>query len=215
MLASRLETTRYASIKGASSEFRKIEGQAYDLATNRLYLAMTQVAKGITDADPKTDLVGRNDIRVPKNDCGAVYEMQLGADFIGTDIKGIVTGTAKDYAKGAPEAANTCDVNGIASPDNLTFLTGQNTLIIAEDTDAHQNDMVWVRDMATGAMTRIMSTPYGSEATSVDWYPDVNGHGYLMAVVQHPFGETDQGKLISADAANAWVGYIGPFPAMN
>ena len=215
MLASRLETTRYASIKGASTEFRKMEGQAYDPATNRLYLAMTQVAKGMTDGDEKADLVGRNDIRLPKNDCGAVYEMQLGGDFVGTEIKGIVTGMPKEYAKGSAEEANTCDVDGIASPDNLTFLTGQNILIIAEDTDAHQNDMVWARDMATGAMTRIMSTPYGSEATSVDWYPNVGGHGYLMAVVQHPFGESDEDKLQSPDEKNAWVGYIGPFPALN
>lgn len=213
MLASRLETTRYASIKGASTEFRKMEGQAYDPATNRLYLAITQVAKGMTDADAKTDLVGRNDIKLPKNDCGAVYELQLGADFAATDIKGIVTGAPKDYAANAPEAGNTCDINGIASPDNLTYLTGMNTLIIAEDTNAHQNDVIWARDMATGAMTRIFSTPYGSEATSVDWYPNVGGHGYLMAVVQHPFGESDMDRLKSPDETNAWVGYIGPFPA--
>ena len=214
-LASRLETTRYASIKGASTEFRKMEGQACDPATNRIYVAMTQVSKAMTDADEKTDLVGRNDIRVPKNDCGAVYEMQLDSDFVGTEIKGIVTGIPKEYAKGSPEEANTCDVDGISSPDNLTFITGQNILLIAEDTDAHQNDMVWARVMAKGAMTRIMSTPYGAQATSVDWYPDVNGHGYLMAVVQHPFGESDEDKLQSPDEKNAWVGYIGPFPAMN
>ena len=215
MLASRLETTRYASIKGASTEFRKMEGQAYDPATNRLYMAITQVAKGMTDADEKADLVGRNDIRVAKNDCGAVYEMQLGADFIGTTIKGLVVGTPKEYAADAVEAANTCDIDGIASPDNLTFLTGHNTLIIAEDTEGHQNDAIWARDMATGVLTRILSTPYGAEATSVDWYPDVNGHAYLMAVVQHPFGETDADKLLTPDEANAYVGYIGPFPAIK
>ena len=60
-----------------------------------------------------------------------------------------------------------------------------------------------------------MSTPYGAEATSVDWYPDVNGHGYLMAVVQHPFGETDEDKLKDPSEALAYVGYIGPFPAVK
>lgn len=212
MLASRLESTRYASIKGVSTEFRKMEGQAFDPATNRLYVSMTQVAKGMKDADEKADLIRRNDIRLARNDCGAVYEMQLGADFAGTEIKAVVNGISKEYAKGSPEEANTCDVGGLASPDILTFITSQNTLIIAEDTDAHQHDMVWARDMATGAMTRIMSTPDGSEATAVDWYPDVNGHGYLMAVVQHPFGESDEDKLQSPDEKNAWVGYIGPFP---
>lgn len=213
MLASRLETTRYASIKGATTEFRKMEGQAFDPATNTMFLAMTQVAKGMLDADAKTDLVGRNDIRLAKNDCGAVYALKLGADFAATEIKALVTGMPKEYAADAPEAGNTCDIDGIASPDNLTFLTGMNTLIIAEDTDAHQNDVIWAHDMATGAMTRIFSTPYGSEATSVDYYPNVNGHAYLMAVVQHPFGETDEDKLKTADEANAYVGYIGPFPA--
>ena len=215
MLASRLETTRYASVKGATTEFRKMEGQAFDPATNRLYLAMTEVAKGMTDADAKTDLVGRNDVRLAKNDCGAVYEMQLGADLAGTDIRAVVTGTPKDYAAGTPGAGNTCDIDGIASPDNLTFLTGLNTLIIAEDTDAHQNDVIWARDMATGTLTRIFSTPYGSEATSVDWYPDIGGHACLMTVVQHPYGETDEDKLKSLGEANAWVGYIGPFPVMK
>ena len=215
MLASRLESTRHASLKGGSTEFRKMEGQAFDPATNRLYVSMTQVAKGMKDADEKADLIRRNDIRLARNDCGAVYEMQLGADFAGTEIKAVVNGIPKEYAKGSPEEANTCDVGGLASPDNLTFITGQNTLIIAEDTDAHQNDMVWARDMATGAMTRIMSTPDGSEATAVDWYSDVNGHGYLMAVVQHPFGESDEDKLQSPDGKNAWVGYIGPFPVMK
>jgi uncharacterized protein len=213
-VASRLETTRYASMLGATTEFRKMEGAAYDPAANRLYVAMTQVAKGMADADEKTDLIGRNDIRLDKNDCGAVYEMQLDAGFVGTDIKAVVVGKPADYAADAPEAGNTCDVNGIASPDNLTFITGQNTLVIGEDTEGHQNDAVWAMDMATGALTRILSTPYGSEATSVDWYPDMMGHGYLMAVVQHPFGETDQDKLKTPDEANAYVGYIGPFPAM-
>ncbi len=213
LLASRLETTRYASIKGASTEFRKMEGQTFDPATNRMYLAITQVAKGMMDADAKTDLVGRNDIKLPKNDCGAVYELQLGADYAATDIKAIVIGSPKEYAADAVGAGNTCDIDGIASPDNLTFLTGMNTLIIAEDTDAHQNDVIWARDMATGTLTRIFSTPYGSEAPSVDWYPNVGGHGYLMTVVQHPFGESDQDKLKTPDEANAWVGYIGPFPA--
>jgi secreted PhoX family phosphatase len=213
LLASRLETSRYASVKGATTEFRKMEGQAYDPATNRLYLAMTDIGKAMKDADEKTDLVGSNDIRVAKNPCGAVYELQLGADFAATDIKGLVTGAPKEYAADAPEAGNTCDVDGISSPDNLTFLTGYNTLIIAEDTEGHQNDAIWARDMASGSLTRILSTPYGSEATSVDWYPNVNGHAYLMAVVQHPFGETDMDQMKTPDEANAYVGYIGPFPA--
>ncbi len=214
-VASRLETSRYAAMLGATAEFRKMEGAAYDPTGNRLYVAMTQVAKGMLDSDEKADVPDHNDIRVEKNDCGAVYEMQLDAAYVGTEIKGIVVGKPKEYAADAPEAGNTCDIDGIASPDNLTFIPQMNTLIIGEDTEGHQNDVVWALDMASGSLTRILSTPYGSEATSVDWYPDVNGHAYLMAVVQHPFGETDQNMLKTADEANAYVGYIGPFPAVK
>lgn len=215
VLASRLETERYASMLGATTEFRKMEGQAYDPATNRLYVAITDVAKGMTDADEKADLKGRNDIRLPKNPCGAVYELQLGADYAATGMKALLTGMPKDYAADAPEAGNTCDVDGIASPDNLTFIPGQNLLLIAEDTDHHQNDVAWAYDLAKGGLTRIFSTPYGSEVTSLDWYPDVMGHAYLMAVVQHPYGESDEDKATSPDDTRAYVGYIGPFPAMK
>lgn len=213
MLASRLETTRTASMLGASTEFRKMEGSAYDPAKNRFYVSITQIAKGMTDADAKADLAGRNDIRLAKNGCGAVYAMQLDAAFVGSDIMAAVVGKPMEYAAGTPEAGNTCDVTGIASPDNISFLTGMNTLVIGEDSeDGHQNDVVWAADLATGALTRILTTPYGAEATSVDWYPNVGGHGYLMAVVQHPYGETDQDKLQSPDQAAGYVGYIGPFP---
>lgn len=64
-------------------------------------------------------------------------------------------------------------------------------------------------------MTRITTTPYGAENTSVDWYPDINGFAYLMTVVQHPYGESDEDKLQNPDDARAYVGYIGPFPAFK
>ena len=43
----------------------------------------------------------------------------------------------------------------------------------------------------------------------------VNGHGYVMAVVQHPYGESDADKLQSPDQAQAYLGYIGPFPKLD
>ena len=116
---------------------------------------------------------------------------------------------------GAAAEANTCDIDGIANPDNITYIPGYNTLIIGEDTGSgHQNDVIWSMNLGDGSLTRIFSTPYGSETTSPYWYSDVNGHGYLMAVVQHPYGESDEDKLSDAADARAYVGYIGPFPAM-
>lgn len=214
MVASRLETTRYAAMLGASTEFRKMEGNTYNPDKNVLYVAMTEIGKGMTDADEKADKGGLNAIRLPKNPCGAVYEMALDASFTGTAMKAVVVGKPAEYAADGPNAGNTCDIDGIASPDNITYIPGFDTLIIGEDTETgHQNDVVWSMNLTSGALTRILSTPYGAEATSVDWYPNVNGHAYLMAVVQHPFGETDQDKLTDPADARAYVGYIGPFPA--
>ena len=212
-IASRLEARRYASMMGASTEFRKMEGIAYNPDKNSVYVAMSEVAKGMVDGD-KSDKGGHNAIRLKKNACGAVYELNLGSDYRAVSMKGIVAGKPTEYPAGSEYAGNTCDIDGIASPDNLTYIPGYNTLIIGEDTgDGHQNDAIWAMNLDSGALTRIFSTPYGSETTSPYWYSDVNGHGYLMAVVQHPYGESDEDKLADAADARAYVGYIGPFPA--
>ena len=215
MITARLETRRYASMLGATTEFRKMEGSAYNPDQNRLYISISDVGKGMTDGDEKADKGGRNDIRLAKNPCGEVLELTLGADYAGTTLKALVAGKPTDYAADSPYTGNDCDVDGIASPDNLTFIAGHDTLIIGEDTDHHQNDAIWAMNLTSGTLTRIATTPYGSEATSVDWYPNVSGHGYLVAVVQHPYGETDADKLAAPSDANAYVGYFGPFPAVK
>ena len=108
-------------------------------------------------------------------------------------------------------------MNGIANPDNLSFINGYDTLLIGEDTvDGHQNDMVWAYNLVTRELTRIFSAPYGSETTGIYFYPDINGFAYIKAQVQHPYGESDIEKLEGdASRAQSYTGYIGPFPAMN
>lgn len=230
-LASRLETRRYASMMGATTEFRKMEGSTYNPDKHVLYLSMSEVSKGMEDAS-KQDKGGRNDIRVGKNSCGAVYELGLDGNYAATSMRGAVAGIpmtkAQEEAAADPSCdpthnmcgdaakVNTCDVNGIANPDNITYIPGYKTLIIGEDTGSgHQNDAIWAFNTESQQLTRIFSTPYGSETTSVYWYPNIEGHGYLMAVVQHPYGESDEDKLKDPADARAYVGYVGPFPAMD
>jgi secreted PhoX family phosphatase len=231
MAASRLETRRYAAMLGASTEFRKMEGIAYDPDHMKVYLAMSEVGKGM-EAGAKQDKGGRDAIRVAKNSCGAVYQLNLDASFTATSMQGLVAGIPMSKEQEAAAAdpscdpahnmcgdsakVNTCDINGIANPDNITYMPGYNTLIIGEDTgEGHQNDAIWAMNLGDGKLTRIFSSPYGSETTSAYWYPNLGGHGYLMAVVQHPYGESDEDKLTDAADARAYVGYIGPFPAMD
>jgi hypothetical protein len=63
-----------------------------------------------------------------------------------------------------------------------------------------------------GKRTRILSTPYGSEVTSSDWYV-YDGWAYAWAVIQHPYGETDLDKLGQGGntGVGGYIGYIGPF----
>jgi uncharacterized protein len=215
--ASRLETRRYASMLGATTEFRKMEGLALDREGKRLFMAMSEVSNGMEDAikDNKFDKGGRNDIKLTKNPCGAVYELPMDAAYLVTSAKGFIAGKPNEYKDG-PYAGQTCDVDGIANPDNLSFIPGYNTLVIGEDTGTgHQNDANWAVNADTKAMTRITTTPYGAENTSLDWYADINGYAYLTTVVQHPYGESDADKLQNPGDARAYVGYIGPFPAFK
>lgn len=68
-------------------------------------------------------------------------------------------------------------------------------------------------NVITGELTRIFSTPCGSETPSPYWYGGANGHGYLTAVVRHPYGALDEDNLMSAADARACVGISAHFGA--
>jgi secreted PhoX family phosphatase len=227
--AAFLETRRYAAMLGATTEFRKEEGITFNPEDGVLYVAMSEIAKGMENAS-SSDTGGNNDIRVAKNSCGGVYGLDVVASaydsqqvlinsaYVAKNMHGVVLGAAASYPAGSAYESYSCSVNGIASPDNVTFLAGKGTLIIGEDTSAHPNDFVWSYDLATKKLTRILSTPYGSETTSPFWHKDVNGYGYLSVVTQHPFGETSASDVefslvgaASAGEKESFVGVVGPF----
>ncbi|MCB1353398.1 MAG: DUF839 domain-containing protein [Rhodobacteraceae bacterium] len=235
LAASRLETRRFAAMKGATTELRKEEGITFDPASSTLFVAISEVEKGM-GAGSKNDVGGPDHIQVAENSCGAVYGLDvssdenIGSDYVAKTMKALLEGKPVSEADmsaasdpscdpshsmcGAAAEANTCDINGIANPDNVTFITGTRTLVIGEDTgDGHQNDAIWAYNLDSGELTRIFTTPYGSETTSPYFYPDINGWSYLMAVVQHPYGESDEDKLAEPSDAAAYVGYIGPMKA--
>jgi secreted PhoX family phosphatase len=227
-MASRLETRRYAALMGATTEFRKEEGVTYDPDGRVLYIAMSEVTRGMEDfarngkANDKYDKGGANHIRVDAIDGGAVYacnvgtDRRIGSDMVVKDMAAVVTSRDASYPESSPYYGNKHDVERISNPDNVTFLVGHNTLIIGEDTGSgHQNDVIWAWNVETRKLTRIQTTPYGSETTSPYFYPNINGFGYIMSVIQHPYGESDEDKLADPSEAMAYNGYIGPFPAMD
>lgn len=225
LIASRLETRRYASMMGGTTEFRKMEGITHNPDDGLLYIAMSEVGSGMLAGDRT---LPTDDIRVGANSCGVVYESTLegavedtdtnpiDSIYVATDMSGLVAGAPTTYDAGSPYAGNSCDVNGIANPDNITFMPGRDTLIIGEDTGSgHQNDVIWSYNLTRDELTRIQTTPYGSETTSPYFYPNINGYAYLMSVIQHPYGESDQDELTDVLDARAYTGYVGPFPAMD
>jgi len=135
--AAFLETRKYAAYKGATIEFRKEEGLTYNPDKNILYIAMSAIEKSMEDNYKGKEQT--NDIRLPKNSCGAVYEMALDANYNGTSMKAIVNG--KPLAKGEAYANEWyCSPDAIANPDNIKYI-GHDILFIGEDTTKHVNNM--------------------------------------------------------------------------
>jgi len=215
-IASRLESGRYASMLGATSEFTKMEGITYNPIKNEIYMSMSRTEKAMEDykykekPESKYDKGGNNDIRLEaRNHCGVVYKLSL-AKYNVIAMTAMIQGTPM------PKDANgnTCKLDNISMPDNLTFIPQTGTLIIGEDTNYHQNDMVWAYQIKSKKLTRILTAPYGAEMTSMYYYPNINGFGYLMSVVQHPYGESDRDKQKTMDERRAYTGYIGPLPLL-
>jgi len=226
-IASRLETRLYAAYKSATTEFNKEEGISFNGDDGILYVAMSRLEKAMLDNDAK-ELGGPNHIRLGNvvNKCGVVYGMdvqQVKLDFAGRAIdsnyvvgnmRTVIAGEPTDYT-GTVFEGNTCSVNSIAAPDNLSYLNKYGMLVIGEDTKSHQNDMVWAYNVNTKELERIATTPYGSETTSPFWHTNINGFGYLTLVTQHPYGESDGDKAVSDADLESYIGYIGPFPALD
>lgn len=224
LAASRLETRRYAALKGATTEFRKEEGITFDNNSGKLFIAMSSVERGMqdnkkgNDSETKYDIGGNNDIKVTYNKCGAIYSLDvsltevndtsnnpISSSFVVKNMNSILEGTPTTYSDDSIYAGNTCDVNGISNPDNVSFLENSDVLIIGEDTSKHKNNVVWAYNIKSKELTRTFTTPLGAETTSPFWYPNLkNGFSYLGVVTQHPSTQ-------SVDSGESSFGYVGPF----
>lgn len=215
IIASRLESRRYGAMLGGTSEFRKLEGITYNSDTNELYLSVSEINKGMLDHS-FYDAGGSQDINLRQNDCGAVYRMGFKKESkIDSEY---VAGTMSSLIAGVPANSphNSCALEGIANPDNISYIPHAGTLLIGEDSSGgHQNDAIWSYDIKQDKLTRILTTPYGSETTSVYYYKNFGGFSYIMATIQHPYGETDTDKKEKEDDERAYTGYFGPIPLLE
>lgn len=224
-LAAFLETRRYAALMGATTEFEKYEGVAYNAKENKAYTAFARMSKGMEDvvADPA------NHIRIKKNLSGGVYEMSLkpkqgdslgaaiNSDFVPVSMKAIVVG--KDIVADAD--GNKSDLNAISAPDNLWFSDRMRVLFIGEDSSNHVNNYLWAYHVDTGSLVRILSLPMGAESTGLQIVDNMNGHAYIMSNYQHAGDLNGTNPTVHArilpliNTNKAEVGYLGGLPAMH
>ncbi len=173
-MAPFLETREYAKKMGASAEFRKMEGVAYDKKNNKIYIAMSSIDKSMSD--------NKGDIQLAENKCGIVYEAALDDNYNITNLKPAVIGGPYDKSVESSVISgfkDRCDVNNIANPDGL-FADNHGNLWISEDTSNHTNNVLW--RWKDGSLERFATVPTGAEITGII----VTDSDDVMFNVQHP-----------------------------
>jgi secreted PhoX family phosphatase len=126
-----LESRKAAAALGASDEWNKMEGVAFNPnAPDYLYLAMSDVSYDMSD--------GQGDIDVTQNRCGIVYRMTLDNGWDVNRIEPVISGGPYTSS-----ATYECDVNNLAGPDNIVVLD-DGRVLVGEDTGKHESNMVWL-----------------------------------------------------------------------
>ncbi len=201
--AAFLETRRYAALLGATTEFAKMEGITHNAADRKAYVVISRIEGGMlaSAADPQED------VRLPRNDGGAIYELSLEGgqrDTGGERIRSALVATTMasipellgGWLGGARDAeGNRCLQDRVCGPDNLKFSEGMRTLFVGEDTSRRNNNYVWAFHLDTRTLSRILSVPMYAEATGLQVVDDVNGFSYVMSNFQHPAEQSQVGSF--------------------
>ena len=227
-VAAFLEPRRLAAMKGATTEWNKMEGMAINEKDKIAYMAISYQDKGML----KDDSFAKDDIRVAKNNCGVTYEIKLEGSQVDTDGNAIdseYVGTELYASAGligeeiaADALGNTCNPDKIANTDNVFYSEKMRTVFVGEDSGTHTNNFVWAYNIDTKKLSRLLSVPAGAECTGLQVVENANGHAYIMSNSQHhaDFTKTTPQELKDAlapmiDKYNANIGYIGGMPGLK
>jgi len=226
-VAAFLETRRYSAYLGATTEFNKMEGVAFNPEDKKLYIAMSYIEKGMA----KDSSFAKDDIRIAKNSCGGTYELTLSSHVKDSNNEAIPSEFVPTFMH-VPNAllgeemamdaqGNTCVVDKIANTDNLFYSSRARTLFIGEDSGAHVNNYLWAYNIDTKKLSRILSIPAGAESTGLQVVENLNGYAYIMSNAQHQgdFTKTTSKELKAKltpliDKFQAPVGYIYGIPGL-
>ncbi|SET49293.1 alkaline phosphatase PhoX [Oceanicella actignis] len=233
--AAFLETMRYAALKGATTEFNKAEGLAYDPEGKRVFLAITDISKGMEEG--KGTGAAGDHIRLPRVKAGAVYALTLAdgrTDADGRPIDSALVPVAMSVPRGlmgkdldTPDAwGNAADIDRIANADNLYWSSAYRTLFIGEDSARmHLNNALWAWQDGMDKPVRLLTAPAGAELTGLRIHENIGGHAYALTNAQHvgDFRLDDKFprraelmevvKALWADRALAPIGYVKGLPA--
>lgn len=194
LAAAFLETMRYAGYKGATTEFNKAEGLAFDPEGMRAFLAISEISKGFEEG--KGSGAGRDDLRLPKLEAGAVYALALTGgqvDSEGTPIDSAYVPVSMSVPEGllrvdlaGPDAlGNTASLDAIANADNLYWSSAYKTLFVGEDSGMHLNNALWAWQDGMTAPVRLLTAPAGAELTGLRIHENIGGHAYGLTNAQH------------------------------
>lgn len=222
-LLSRLETRRYAAMKGATTEFRKMEGLTWDPDHRVIYAGVAEINKGMLPSNPQWDRNGPDHIGVDENRCGGIYALPVGAGQSDTNGQAIdspyVATSMRGFVLGRPEGFG-CALGVPANPDNVSYLPGSGLLFVAEDSPHHTNNLLWSIDASAlhegrlAEVVPVLAAPPGAEVTGLHWSPDVGGFGYLTTSIQHPWAFIEGGENQPADQRKSVFGVFGPYPRL-
>ncbi|RJF71793.1 DUF839 domain-containing protein [Deinococcus cavernae] len=240
--AAFLETRRYAAYLGATTEFTKGEGVAFNEGDKKMYYAMSYVQTSMKAEEG----VPADDVRLPENKAGATYTFELSRaqkDTAGNAINSDYVAT-RAYVESAllgkmlPAAdaqGNTADVNAIANTDNLYFSDAMRTLFIGEDSGNHVNNFLWAYNVDTRKLSRVLTIAAGAESTGLSAVENMGGFAYITSNNQHqgdwlPSQPKDFTARLETAAKARWgvnkygvlnyklqnsVGYISGLPAVK
>lgn len=154
--AAFLESRQAAKMKGATAEWRKLEGisinhdRVLEAVGNEEAIAEEDVKQafmyfGIADID-KTMIDGEGDIQLSARvkDCGGVYRSKIEANYNLERIEPVVMGGSY---RSSLTGAERCDVNQLSQPDNVIVMR-DGRIIIGED-GFQENNTLWMYDPKT------------------------------------------------------------------
>lgn len=236
MAAAFLESRKFGAIRGATSEFTKMEGVTHNPQAKELYVALSTIEAGMVagkNGHRPHDHISLEDDAADLQ-CGGVYRAEMkggqtdsegsliASEWVATTMSGYIMGRRKPAGQTVGQY-DKCDTERIANPDNIKYSEEMRTLFVGEDSSNHLNNFLWAHNLDDGQTTRILSAPIGGELTGLQVAPNIEGYAYLMTNVQHPGAANDlkqypkeiRDELRQAVDQRGRIGYIMGMPAIK